>query len=634
MADHIKDSKHNSDHKTEKKSKINVNIESEVLKIVDNERRSWEDGITFVTEKVAFNIRNLIRQLRKNYWGIYDNPQDVVTKKRKVWIPLTESVVDTFTKNIDLDTKNIDPDAKRGSSIKLVPLVKTWIANWLDNHNFGETLDIMERGLAIDGSAVWKTIEIKEKGKAKMVRSDVDLLNLYFDNVGHETLNEKYRVTERALMPKEAIDMMDGWVNTEDMKATEGLHPFESRLRGTQNQGQTTMQIDVWEMWGAIPKSLITGKKEDETTDIEGHLVVSGLDGSDARVHLVEENTKVDINGDVIRPYEECHGKRVPGRWLARSPAESVMMLQIWLNTIVNIRISRALFSQLGIFKIRKRAGITPQMMSKIGTNGAILVDDQDDIQQMVLQEASQASYADEGNIRDWAREITSTFESVTGEQLPASTPATNAILQTRAAQSSFAMIRKNIGSFIERWIERHAMPIMMKNMTSSDVIRQSGNVEDLKAMDERIVNEMAWKALKKIEKKGQRINPEQVLESMEKARAKLKAMGSSRFIQIVNKIDLTEFDITVNVTDEKIDKGVQIANLLQSLAAVPEARKIVLAHIFDLMGLPINELDKIEVAPALPVGATGEPVPAGAVEAPTQNAQEQFLNANLPTRA
>ncbi len=51
-------------------------IEKEAVRITGKEKAAWEDATAFVTDRVAFQMRNLIRNLRKNYWGIFDNPID------------------------------------------------------------------------------------------------------------------------------------------------------------------------------------------------------------------------------------------------------------------------------------------------------------------------------------------------------------------------------------------------------------------------------------------------------------------------------------------------------------------------------------------------------------------------------
>lgn len=598
--------------------KIDVDIEAEAIQIVKNEITAYEDAVCFVTDKVAFNMRNLIKTLRKNYWGIFDTPNDKLTGREKIWIPLTESVVEAVVKNIDLDTKDINFRAKHPDAVGLTAIVRNIVRNRLDEIYFGEYLDEEERQKSIDGTAVWKTI--KEDGE--MILKNVDLLNVYIDPTAR-SIQDAYRFTERAVLSVDELKAMDGWINTEDVVGTSDIHPTDNNLTATTFTSQNkTKVVDIYELWGKIPKYLITGSKKDKD-EIDGHLVVSGLEGSQTpRVHLIEKNKEKTAEGKALKPYEEDWYTRVPGRWYGKGVAEKVMMLQLWLNTIVNIRINRSYVSQLGIFKIKKGAGVTPQMVSRLASNGAIMVNSMDDIEQFVMQEASQASYTDEGNIQNWAEKVTSAFSVVTGEQLPSTTPATNAVIQNQNAKSQFVMIKEATGMFLQRWLKRHAMPILLKNLSKEELIRVTGDGEEMRDIVEKLVNYAAAKKLEEIKKEGKFVDPQKVISEIERVIDKFETKGVDLFIKMLDTIDVTKYDVEVYITNEEIDKGVLAQNLITTLQIAPEYRDIVMRQIFDLMGLPVYSLKKKQ--PMMPQGQ----MPGGQQQVQT-NPQEQVLNAN-----
>lgn len=559
-------------------------IEREALNIVREEKESWTESVAFVTEKVAFDVRNLIRLLRKNYWGVFNTPEDPITRRKKTWIPLTESLVETAVKNIDLDTKDINFRAKKRDAVGLTHLVRSVVKNNLDEIYFGETLDEMERNLAIDGTAVWKTLEKKDKdGRTIMDIRYVDLLNCYIDPTSR-SIQEAYRFTERALMNPEEVKAMKGWINTEGLQGNTFLSRNDADLLSA-NALQSGNYVDVWELWGRIPKYLITGNEKDREEEVEGHIVVSGLEKQgDSRVHLIEENKKA------IKPYEEAWYTRVSGRWYGRGIAEKVMMLQSWMNIVVNIRITRSFVSQLGIFKIKRNRGVTPQMLSRLSANGAILVQDMDDIEQMVVQDASPASYKDEDTIQNWAERVTSAFEVVTGESLPATTSATATALQSRSAQSQFVLIREGVGMFIQRWLKRQALPIIMKHMKRDDVIRVTGELDDLRILDERIVMGRALKELRKKHEAGIIFDEAQAVQEIQRAVSKFQQDGMDRYVKLLKGIDFSRFDVQVFVTNEEIDKGVLAQNLLSALQFAPEFKDQIMEHLFDLMGVRMRQ--------------------------------------------
>lgn len=366
-----------------------------------------------------------------------------------------------------------------------------------------------------------------------------------------------------------------------------------------------------------MPKSWITGKKKDAEEETEGHIVLSSLENQPI-VHLVEENIKKDSQGDIIKPYEEAWLKRVPGRWYGKGIPEMVLHLQTWLNIIVNIRITRAFISQLGIWKIRRGRGITPKMIKRLAANGAILVENMEDIEQLTMNEASESSYKDEETAVSWAQRITSAFEIVTGEEMPSSKPATTAVIQMRSAQSAFVLIKEGIEFFLQRWLKRHGLPILAKNIKKGDIARISGSFEEMRALDERVVNYMVYKRLDEMTKKGQLIDPFEVQRERIKAVEKLRNMGDDRFTKILQKIDFTEFDVEFYMTNEKVDRTVLVRDLISMISLAPQYGDAIVRQIMDILGIDVNQFEeaKRQMA-AQPGGQMVAPAQAQAVKPP-----------------
>ena len=585
--------------------------ESAAITMVGNEYQQWRDATAFVTTKIAFNIRVLLETLRKNYYGIFDEPNDPSTGQKKIWIPLTESVVDSIVKNIDLDSKDINIRAKRPGAVGLASFVRSLVKDELEQIQFGEMLDEMERFLCVDGTVVWKTYIVNNGGKKEIKVKRVDLLNFFLDPTAPNV--QEATVIERAVMTAEEIRSMDGWENTEDIVGS-NVSRNDALLNNTTNATTSNGNlVEVFERWGLMPKSMLTGKPEDVEL-LHGHIVVSGTNGAIGRVHLIEENTEEDGEGNIIKPYEECWYMKGLNRWHGRGPAEKIMMLQIYLNTIMNIRITRSKVAQLGIFKIRKNSGITPQMLSKLAANGVISVNDPSDIEQMVMQEASQASYQDEQNISSWAGRVTSAFESVTGEQLPSSTPATNAVIQNRMAQSQFVMVRKGVGMFLQRWLKRHYLPKLAKTVSKGDITRMSGELDEIKNFDSLMANGMVKARVDEMVAEGQVPTVDQIKNEHARVKARLSANGPARFIEIMKSPDMSEYDVAIDITNEEIDKGVLVQNLMQAMSiagTIPDSGvdiSAVISQVFDIMGLDSSNLKKKETT--LPQQQPGQ-VPA-----------------------
>lgn len=586
--------------KDDKKDSIKSDIEQLAINIVDTERTNWSNAVCFITEKVAFNMREAIRVFRKNFWGVFDEPTDPSTGRDKTWIHLVMSLVEDIVKNIDVDQKDIGFNARTPEGYEVTELIRAISKEYLSRMYFGEILDETERQLVIDGTVVWKTWE--ENGV--MVRRTVDLLHCYIDPT-EDNIQSAFRFTERGLSTPDEIAGMTGWMNTDGIKGSTTISRNDSENNLTANVPMTGSFVDVWECWGKIPKFLISGDKKDMTTMIDGHIIVSGLDAGDKRVHKIEENKRTDSLGNIIKPYEELRAVKITGRWYGLGWAERLLALQEYLNTIVNIRKNRSYVSQLGLFKIRKGQGITPQMLTRLSTNGAIPVNNMDDIQQFNIQPMDMTSYKDEETIIAWARQVTKATEISSGEPLPASTTATAAAIQNTNSKSAYTLVKEAIGLFLERWMDRHALPMIAKTIKKGDLIRIVGDDDRYKEICEHIAREKVFNDLKDNEeiytKQGGIPTFEEVQAQIEDLANKLQKR-SALFLNVVQDVVAKHVDTKVRVTNEDLDTSVTVQNLIQMMGIAPEYKEGLIKQIFDLLGLDMPKLPK----PQMTQGAMG----------------------------
>lgn len=570
--------------------KNRTDIEARAIHIVDKERTNWADAVCYVTENVGFKMRQMIRMFRKNYWGVFDDPIDPNTKQEKFWFHLAMKIVEDIVKNIDLDQKDVNFKAKNPEGYAITEVVRAYVKEYLRSIYFGETLDETERQLCIDGTVVWKTWT---QGK-EVRRKTVDLLHIYIDPT-EENIQTAYRFTERAILLPDQVASMKGWMNTEDIKGSQGLDRNDSE-KGNGSATPTTGNFtDVWECWGKIPKYLITGRKSDENEEVDGHIVVSGLESGDKRVHLIELNGNKDAEGNTIKPYEELRAVKVSGRWYGLGFIERILALQEYLNTIMNVRINRHRVSQLGLFKIKKGQGITAQMLSNLPSNGAVVVNNMDDIEQFNVQGVDETSYRDEEVVKDWAAGVTQAYAASTGEDTPASKSATAVAVESNSSRSAYTMTKNAIGSFLERWHDRHLLPRLAKVMTQKDLLRIVQDDEKYKEIVERVVN---YYALESMKATGNPVLPQEMEAEIESATEKL-LKKDGLFFELVQEIIAKNVDTCVYVTNEELDPNIMVRNIIDVLNIAPEYKEPLTKEIFNLMGMDQPKLPKAQPMPA-----------------------------------
>lgn len=563
---------------------MSEDLKQEAIELVKNEVTKYKDGEFFITENVAIALRPLIRLLRKNYWGIFDAPKDPVTNKDKQWVPLTRLVVDSVRKSSDIDLKDVNFKANKRDGIGITSLVRGFVRAYLYKCFFGETLNDAILQMCIDGTVIWKTYTITENKKLIVKRKTVDILNCFIDPTA-ESIQEAQRFTERALLSPGEIESMD-WQNTENIQTASGLHRTELDIKQVAETGDF---VDVYEMYGLIPERLITGKNEDKKL-VDGRIVVSGIETGDTRVHLVERNTNKDKNGNVIKPYEELRYIKVPGRWAGVGPAEMVLKLQEWVNTIVNLRITKNTSASLGLFKIKAGSGITQQMLSNLVSRGVIKLNNMDDIDNFQIAEAGESSYRDEEVAKQWAFEVTSTYDIARGASLPASSTATSAVVQDRNAKTAFTLVIESIGLFLQRWMDRHFLPHVPTMMKQAKSVILYGDFDDIDAIRKRVAT---YYVMEEMEKNKDTYVPtaEELDMLIEETEAKLRA-DKNLFVDTLGEIITEYIDTEASFTNESTDVAVTVKNLMDMASVVqnPEAQRDFAITALDLLGLEVPE--------------------------------------------
>lgn len=571
--------------------------EAEAIRIVDEERRSWQRAIFFVTKDVAFDMRLLIESNRKNFWGVYEKPIDEATGREKMWIPMTMRDVEIMWKNSDIDLKDMMFRAKHDKAVISAQIARYVVKNELEKMFFGETLDETLRQMLIDGTVVWKTWE--ENGKLR--RRTVDLLNCFIDPTA-QSIQDAYRFTERARLLPSQIAQMSGWSNTKGIKGKERLDEVAISM-GTSTMNRTTGKYqDVWEMWGMIPKWLVTDQK-DHDEEAEGHIVVSGIEAGDQRVHLIELNTKKDNDGVILKPYEEGRLAKIAGRWYGLGIPERELALQEWLNTSTNLRINRQYIAQLGLFKLRAGSGVTPQMVSNLASSGIIPVNNMDDFQPLAIPPPDPSAYNDEAIIKEWAQAITQAYPIASGESLPASQTATASSIQNSNAKTSFSMVKDAMEFLLKRWMDRHAMPIIAKGLKVGDVVRVMNGMDGYQDLAEQIV---AHYAQEWMDEYGSNIDPQSMQRAMSAAIEELKRRPQL-FLECEEEILTNGLEVSFYTNDESLDTQSTVQNLIAMSQADPEARESYMQSAMDLMGLarPSRKPQPQPGTPGIPGGQT-----------------------------
>ena len=577
-----------------------MKYDSEILALLEKERNNWESGSAYVTDKVSFEMREVIKKARKNYFGIFDTPKDSNTGLDKIWYPVTEWTTEAVVKNIDVDTKDIQVLPMGSDDIgkaRFARYVLRWFFKLID---FGQKLNDMIRSMSIDGTAI---VKVWKSGKDVLVRL-VDPLNFYIDPTA-PSIQESSATLERSIMTIDEFQEYDGvWDKVKEAQGTDVVDRNNTQVQDVQSE---IPFVTVWERYGKIRKAWVTENKNDYNTWVNGQIVATGIgpSGENPLVHYIKQRE------EKWKPYEEVWFSRVPGRWHGRGVAEKLFDIQENLNEIINIRANNGRLLQNGIFEIRRGSGITPNVISRLPAGGAIPVTAIGvDIKQLQVQDFRNSSYMDQREMVVAGEKVTLSPAISQGSPTPSSLPATNAMIQDRNSKDAFGLIQEGISLFIKRLISRHVLPLLSKTLTKKDIVTITGDIEDMERQD-RILAEYLVKE-KQIEfynTYGMLPDSAEVEQVYTNIIKKMKSSGDRRFPHAKENLFDTEFDVDIETKDEAFDKALVVQQLREMLVAwtqMPASNldaDRVMREILDYMGLDgeryfSKEQNKLPVSP------------------------------------
>ncbi len=522
--------------------------EAEAIRIIQAEKQAWEDGNVFITDKVQFIMRNVVRKARKNYWGVFTEPKDPVTGREKIFIPMTETSVETTTKNIDIDSKDIETKATHPSSYSSASIFRYILKKKLEDIDFGKTLNKLIRSTSIDGTGFLKAE--KEDGKLCVTRPD--RLNMIYDQSA-ETLDQSSAIIERSVLMKPEFDEYK-WDNMEYVKGVTTIDMVDSQIKSSTRTSEIPY-VEVYSRYGYLPKFCITDKESDINTYLYCKLIVSGI-GHSPVVHSIEEVED--------HPYQEVKLREVPNRLDGKGIPEMLFNIQSYVNEVVNMRLNKGRIVHLGLFEIK--GNVTPQAFKRLFATGAIKTDQASSITPIITGSIDPSSYKDEEQANLWATRVTGANND---EQQYANQPATNKMIDQQSAGKGYGLKIEDMFLSISKFIKEKVVPIIKAALTEEEIVRITGDPKALLEIDDMLARNYVYNKIEEMDPSDRMGMTEDIMEQMVQAEIKaLKKQGKDRFPQIAKKAFDTEYDISISMGDNNINGAIS-SQIMERLIAI-----------------------------------------------------------------
>lgn len=461
----------------------------------------------------------------------------------------------------DLDIKDIQIVSDNPKYQVHSMLLNREAYEWMKTEEFSKTLNEMGSSRPKYGGYLVKKTE--KDGKLKI--ENVRWTNVYTNenNILAGPIVECHTMSPVEIKKKEGV-----WANTKEV--LKAYKKIKSNDRPT--------SIEVFEITGEFPIALYKDAKEENVTEDDQftfslqHYFVADVDGRKFYLYCEE------LDGEMTDYYEYLSWED-NGYGLGRGVIEDSEEAQVWTNdAVINESIAMTLAG---------RAGIITDSPS-LGNN--ILEHDHGKLYQIKRGESAQAfnlmpaalgQY--QNQIEKWrvqADNVTSSFDSITGEQPPANTPYSQTVFLNQVASRPFDYKREEWGIHLSKIFNKWVIPYLIKKLKKKHILVSEFSDAELENIDESFANfnsnqDLVEEAIKLLEK-GE-ITPEEQQglidaqgELINNYKNHIKKSGKKRFIEIPEGyFNDIEYKVTVVTTGEQKNKAATLQSLNEILKTV-----------------------------------------------------------------
>lgn len=600
-----------------------TSVFAQAAQLVGAEMQAYENSMRLHKET--------IKRCYKNYVGIFDQPSDPYTKRRKIFTALTHNIVDSIAKPVKVSARSIKilpvTDESRGKA-KILNMVLPYFFQQMDFDTmmsnlihrvtwFGHQITVQdwlyeEKEIPKDDEATTKQLlgfadkEKAETGTMKVIsdRPRIRLVNVMdvFCPATAESLPwavKRASVILRSVLPLTDIQAnpfydpaikaeLQGWTyegpNLDDSSALDqyGTGGFSSKGEARTQWGggmEKTKNpfVTLFERYGMIPKSWVTGDTKDSMVQVPGIITSASSSGTGREMKTL--SVRLSPFGD-YGPFEEAAFNKIPNRWMGEGIGERLIPLQAWHNEIVNNRRNNELLVQHRMFKYRKGSVDPAQLFSRPA--GGIAVENMGDLEWLPTPDVSQSSFAEDSAIEASAMRLAGAAMAPIQKKIT----ATEASGIQAQSQMTFNELRDTIEKYLERLILNHMIPLLQRYFREKKTLPIELPLSELQMLD-------TYNGY---------------------APFMTEQMGNERFL-MVDDSDVFdgEFMVTVDIDSVSTNRQAQVAALTNALALGAKIQdsglniKAMLRKIVELSGITDSRLFE-DAKPAMPTGVTNAP--------------------------
>lgn len=553
----------------------------------------------------VFSQYDTIKRIHLYLNSQFEN-QTLFNGRRKMFFNISKYRCEVATRMLNFDTKDLRLVAEDFESSMPAFLLSKEFQQWLKSSAFSRTLNQIAEQLPRYGSFV-----LKKTGNGAQ---KVDLRRFAMDPTVERVWDSPFLV-QKHYMTESQIRRKKGW-NEEAKKRLLATQPTVVEKPSYEDgrvitRTGSTNYYEIFERYGEVRKSWITGKESDYDEIVRGMFVtaqsigpIAGVTTQTPPAYSPNDMAEVLFGGEWTKdtfPYFDFHYYKTEGRWLGVGVVEDLFTAQERENEMSNQKRISMEISALQIFQTNA-ATILQNLLTDMRNGDVVKIAGSGTLTPVATEARDLGSFTQEEQRYDQlADRLSFAYDATRGESIGKSTPATNAVLQNNAATGVFDFKKENIGIDLRYFLLDWVLPQLKKDLTPEHILRFTGSMSDMRRVDDVIVEVMTRQEQADRLLKGNIVTQEDTQLIKDQIRVQLGKRGGERWIKVIQgcyKDIKADFDFII--TNEQKDVQTISSNMftiLSAVAANPEMLKnpltrSLLKKYSEVIGIPSVELD------------------------------------------
>lgn len=526
------------------------------IKEIENFITTYEEGLIEITPGVSYSMREVNEESYRLYNGQFKTgkvePSGFIRAfMRKAWV-----VYRTLIQGSDVDLKNLNIRSTNGIKVRFTSFIRMAFLSHLNRGMFGEFLDKILAEMCWFGSSIVKRFD-----------GTVDTVDLRM-YITEPNIQDPQQRRHLEMCPYTYDKMLS---HKEDYKGEWDV--IEAVWEEMQKQGES--QFKVLEFWTfneegekicvkALDRTILQ-KDQANTPDEWTPYVQLDTFKSPYKKRRKSKRMRAKLGEyELMFPYCQFDLFRVFGRQQAMGCGELLQDISIVYNTVFNTTVKNIQKASMGVHvhnAVQGVNGLTELLQENIANlleGGVISLAPGESLDTLKIDTRLADFNLIEEKLYEIMRQIIGITAQGTGEEMPASTSATQAAINEKVAQTVFDYTRERMQHGLKRLFNDGYDQDIWDEIDENELTAIVGDPRQMEELDNFLIDKaMETWAKKMKEATGMYPTQEEYDMAREQVHQELMAQGDMRFPAIKKSIAkdmeyLIDFDITQEAFDYK----------------------------------------------------------------------------------